>query len=195
MTKRTLIILGHPASDSFCGFLVNRYAEGVKEGGSEVKIIRLSELSFNPILNQGYRNTQDLEPDLVAAQQDILWAEHLVLVYPLWWGAMPALLKGFIDRVFLPKFAFRYRKNSVLWDRLLAGRSAHVLVTMDTPPWYFRWVYRMPGHHQIKQTILEFSGIKPVKIFSFGPIRGSSEHKRKSWAEKARRLGLYSSRG
>ena len=195
MTKRTLIILGHPASDSFCGSLVNRYAEGAKEGGSEVKIIRLSELSFNPILNQGYRNTQDLEPDLVAAQQDILWAEHLVLVYPLWWGAMPALLKGFIDRVFLPQFAFRYRKNSVLWDKLLAGRSAHVLVTMDTPPWYFRWVYRMPGHHQIKQTILEFSGIKPVKIFSFGPIRGSSEHKRKSWAEKARRLGLYSSRG
>jgi NAD(P)H dehydrogenase (quinone) len=123
---------------------------------------------------------------LAAGQAAISWAQHLVFVYPIWWGAMPALLKGFIDRVFLPGFAFKYRSGSPLWDRLLAGRSAHLFVTMDSPPWYFRWVYRMPGHQQMKRTILEFSGIRPVAITSFGPVRGSSVRQREKWLERVK---------
>jgi putative NADPH-quinone reductase len=102
---------------------------------------------------------------------------------------MPALLKGFIDRIFLPGFAFKYREGSQFWDRLLSGRSAHLLVTMDTPPWYFRWVYRMPGHNQMKRTILEFCGIKPVTISSFGPIKNSSQKKREKWLTKVTAYG------
>jgi len=124
---------------------------------------------------------------LAAARDDILWAEHLVFVYPPWWGGLPALLKGFIDRVFLPGFAFRYRKDSPWWDRLLAGRSARLLVTMDTPPWYYRWVYRMPGHNQMKRTVLEFCGIRPVRIDGFGPVKGSTPGRRAQWIEVARR--------
>ncbi|WP_276319577.1 NAD(P)H-dependent oxidoreductase [Crenobacter cavernae] len=112
-----------------------------------------------------------------------------MFVYPIWWGAMPALLKGFIDRVFLPGFAFKYRDGSVLWDKLLAGRSAHLLTTMDTPPWYFRWIYRMPGHNQMKRTILEFCGIRPVAVSSFGPVRGAAEPKRQKWLAEARAHG------
>ena len=136
MPKRILIILGHPRTDSLCGGLARAYAEGAEAGGHEVRVVSLGALSFDPILHNGYAAVQPLEPDLVAAQASISWAEHLVFVYPLWWGAMPALLKGFIDRVFLPGFAFKFRDGSVFWDRLLAGRSAHLLVTMDTPPWY-----------------------------------------------------------
>ena len=132
---------------------------------------------------------QALEPDLQAAQAQITWAEHLVWVYPTWWGAMPALLKGFIDRVFLPGFAFKYRQGSSLWDRLLAGRSAQLLVTMDSPPWYYRWVQHMPGHHQMKKAILEFSGIRPVRVQSFGPVRTADAARRQRWLERARRLG------
>jgi len=102
---------------------------------------------------------------------------------------MPALLKGFIDRVFLPSFAFKFRESSYSWDRLLSGRSAHLLVTMNAPPWYFRWVYRMPGHNQMKRTILEFSGIKPVTITSFGPINGSTQQKREIWLDQAKTYG------
>ena len=130
-----------------------------------------------------------LEPDLLAAQADITWAHHLVWVYPIWWGAMPALLKGFIDRVLLPGYAFKYRKGSSLWDKLLAGRSAELLVTMDSPPWYFRWVTRMPGHHQMKKAILEFCGIRPVRVHSFGPVRSASAEQLALWVEKARQLG------
>ncbi len=102
---------------------------------------------------------------------------------------MPALLKGFVDRVFLPGFAFKYRKDSPWWDRLLTGRSARLLVTMDTPPWYYRWVYRMPGHNQMRRTILEYCGIRPVRISQFGRVKGSPATQRAMWLEAARRAG------
>ena len=189
MSKRILVILGHPADESFCSALASSYVAGAKAAGNEVQLISLGKLSFDPVLHNGYATIQELESDLVAAQTAIAWAQHIVFVYPIWWGAMPALLKGFIDRVFLPGFAFKYRDGSAFWDRLLSGRSAHLLVTMDTPPWYFRWVYRMPGHNQMKRTILEFSGIKPVAVSSFGPIKASSQQKREKWLAQANAYG------
>jgi putative NADPH-quinone reductase len=165
--------------------------EGAVAAGNEVRLIRVGDLSFDPVLHRGYAEVQELEPDLQAAQADITWAQHLVFVYPIWWGGMPAVLKGFIDRVFLPGFAFKYREGSRFWDRLLSGRSAHLLVTMDTPPWYFRWIYRMPGHNQMKRTILEFCGVKPVAITSFGPIRGSSRKKRERWLSQVVASGRH----
>lgn len=189
MSKRILVILGHPAKESFCAALANAYVEGAQAAGNEVQVISLGRLSFDPLLHNGYATIQVLEPDLVAGQAAISWAQHIVFVYPIWWGAMPALLKGFIDRVFLPGFAFKYREGSRFWDRLLSGRSAHLLVTMDTPPWYFRWVYRMPGHNQMKRTILEFSGIKPVTVSSFGPIKFSDPQKREKWLAQANAYG------
>ena len=124
MTKRILVILGHPANKSFCGALADSYVKGAEAAGNEVRLISLGNLSFDPVLHNGYATIQELEPDLVTAQAAITWAQHIVFVYPIWWGAMPALLKGFIDRVFLPGFAFKYREGSQFWDRLLSGRSA-----------------------------------------------------------------------
>ncbi|MBF0203631.1 MAG: NAD(P)H-dependent oxidoreductase [Desulfamplus sp.] len=189
MHKRILVILGHPAKNSFCNALADSYITGAKVGGNEVKLISLANLSFDPVLHEGYATIQELEPDLVAAQAAITWAQHIVFVYPIWWGAIPALLKGFIDRVFLPGFAFKFKEGSAFWDSLLSGRSAHLLVTMDTPPWYFRWVFRMPGHNQMKRTILEFCGIKPVRISSFGSIKGSSLQKREKWLAEVNKQG------
>lgn len=187
-TKRILVILGHPTRDSLCGALAEAYVQAAMEAGSEVRLTRLGELEFDPVLHDGYQHTQPLEPCLQSAQADVLWARHLVFVYPTWWGAMPALLKGFFDRAFLPGFAFKYRENSSMWDRLLAGRSAHLLVTMDSPPWYYRFVSRMPGHQQMKKTILEFCGIKPVAITSFGPVRGSTAETRNQWINTVKTL-------
>jgi putative NADPH-quinone reductase len=189
VAQRILVILGHPALDSLCAGMATAYEEGARAAGAEVRRLDLSTLSFSPLLHAGYRGEQPLEPDLLAAQADISWAEHLVWVYPIWWGAMPALMKGFIDRVLLPGYAYKYRRGSSLWDRLLAGRSAELLVTMDSPPWYFRWATRMPGHHQMKKAILEFCGIRPVKVHSFGPVRTAGAERLGTWVEQARRLG------
>ncbi len=186
MGKRILVILGHPSSDSFCSALADSYVSAARQAGHEVRLLRLGALKFDVVLHEGFKKVQELEPDLVLAQESILWAEHLCFVFPIWWGGVPASLKGFLDRVFLPGFAFKYRAGAAFPDQLLKGRSAHILATMDTPPWYFKWIYRMPGIHQMRKTTLEFCGIKPVKVFSFGPVLDSKPARREAWLEKAR---------
>ncbi len=189
MGKRIVMIIGHPRGASFGHALAKAYHEGAVAAGHTVDTLDLAALSFDPILHQGYAAAQALEPDLEKAQQLIKQAQHLVFVYPTWWGGLPALLKGFIERVFLPGFAFKYRQGSPFWDRLLTGRSADLLVTMDSPPLYYRWVARMPGHNQMKRSILEFCGIRPVRIFSIGPVKGSSPQRREKWLQQARNRG------
>lgn len=195
MERKILAVLGHPDADSFCGALFDSYVKGAEKNGSEVREIKLGELSFDPILWKGYKKIQELEPDLVKSQEDILWADHIVFVYPMWWGAMPALMKGFLDRILLPGFSFKYRENSQFWDKLLAGRSAEILVTMDTPPWYYRWVYRSPGHNEMRRTILGFCGVKLKNISEFSPIKDSSKSKRSGWLEVAEKLGERAGQG
>lgn len=117
-----------------------------------------------------------------------MWAEHLVFVFPLWWGGVPALLKGFIDRTFLPGFAFKYRQGKVFPDKLLIGRTAHLLVAMDTAPWYYKWVYWMPGLHQMRKHTLAFCGIKPLTTLMFGPVLTSTTTQRQRWLQQAMAL-------
>ena len=118
------VIDGNPSEQSFTAGLVEKYIEGAKGSGHEVRRLNIRDLKFDPNLVEGYREIQELEPDLIKAQQDIQWCQHLVLAYPIWWGQMPALLKGFFDRALLPGFGFKYHKKGPWWDRLLAGRSA-----------------------------------------------------------------------
>jgi putative NADPH-quinone reductase len=188
--KRILLILGTPKSDGLCHALAEAYSNGARAQGHVVRQLRLGELQFDPILREGYGQHQALEPDLLEAQRQIHWAEHLVFVYPVWWGGVPALLKGFFDRTFLPGFAFKYRNRSQLWDKLLSGRTADLLVTLDTPPWYFRWIYGAPAHRQMVRTILGFCGIKTRRLSEFAPVRPSSEEQRQGWLRRAERLGV-----
>lgn len=187
--KKILLINGHPDKESFCFALAQSYKKGADMAGAECKLVNLIDLKFNPILTYGYRVVSELEPDLLQMQRDITDATHLVLVYPNWWGTYPALLKGFIDRVFLPNFAFKYLENSPLPAKLLKGKTAQLIVTMDTPTWYYWLINRRPGHNSMKIGILEFSGITPVNITSFGPIRSSDENKRKQWLKEVEELG------
>ena len=187
--KKILIIHGHPDEESYCRALGKSYRMGAISAGAEVQEINISELKFNPNLEFGYRKRTELEPDLIKAQEKIKWAEHLVIIYPLWWGGMPALLKGFFDRTFLPGFAFQKRENSVWWDKYLTGKSARVITTMDQPAWYHWLIYGEPAHKAMKNMILGFCGIKPVKITSIGPIRLSTEEYRKKNLEKINQMG------
>ncbi len=189
MTKKTLIIHGHPNKESFCSALSQAYKAGALDAGAEVRELKVGDLKFNPNLAHGYRKRTELEADLIKAQDSIKWADHLVFVYPTWWGTMPAQLKGFIDRTFLPGFAFKYRDDSIWWDRLLKGRTARLIVTMDAPVWFYWLVYGRPGHNAMKKMVLEFCGIKPVRITSFGSVKRSSEKERAQWLAKVENLG------
>lgn len=187
--KKVLIINGHPDAESFNFALSAAYKKGALRAGAEVKEITVRELNFNPNLQYGYRQRTELEPDLLAAWEKITWAEHLVFVYPVWWGSVPAILKGFLDRVFLPGFAFRKRENSLWWDKLLTNKTARILSTLDQPAWYYWLVYRQPSHHAMKKMTLEFCGIKPVRITTIGPVRLSKDLFRKKWLNKIEKLG------
>ncbi|TRX61022.1 NAD(P)H-dependent oxidoreductase [Carboxylicivirga sp. M1479] len=187
--KNILIINGHPNKESFCFELAKQYKAGADASGGDCKLINLIDLDFSPVLKYGYRKRTELEPDLVNIQKLIKAADHLVFVYPNWWGSQPALLKGFIDRVFLPNFAFSYRDNSLLWDKLLTGKSARLIVTMDTPTWYYKLIYKSPGHNAMKKGVLGFCGVKPVKITSFSPVKSAIRTKRQLWLKQVEQLG------
>lgn len=187
---RTLIILGHPDKNSFCARLADSYEKGAKEKGGDVMRLNLAELRFDPILRSGYNRTQNLEPDLIEAQRLIKWANHLVFVFPVWWSAPPALLKGFIDRVFLPGFAFQYREDSSHWSKLLTGRSARLILTSDAPVFWLYLMYFHPAVNMMKKATLEFCGISPVSITSFGSIKNSSDKKREGILYDTYRVGL-----
>ncbi len=187
--KKILIVQGNPDKNSFCDALAEAYKKGAFDANAEVKEINIREIEFNPNLAFGYKKRVELEQGLIESQHLIKWADHLVFVYPTWWGTMPALLKGFIDRVFLPGFGFQYRDDSVWWDKLLKGKSARLIVTMDTPPWYFRLIYGQPGHKAMKKSTLGFCGIKPVRISSIGPVKSSKKRKRTIWLNKVQKLG------
>ena len=187
--KKILVINGHPNKNSFCFGLADAYKKGVLIAGAEIKEIIIRELNFNPNLAFGYQKRTELEPDLLEAWEKIKWADHLVWVHPVWWGGLPAITKGFIDRVFLPGFAFQYRDNSVWWDKLLKGKTAHIITTLDTPSWYYRFVYGRPSVNQLKKTVLGFCGIKPVKVTYIQPIRNSTIEFRNKWLGKVEMLG------
>ncbi len=162
--------------------MFEHYRKGALSSGAEIRRSFSETLISN--FREGYRGSQELEPDLQKAQEAIKWAEHIVIIYPNWWSTFPALMKGFIDRTFLPGFAFKYRKGSLLWDKYLTGRSARLIITMDTPPWYYWLVYRRPGHNAMKRGILEFCGIRPVRITTIGSLKVSSEARRQHWLRK-----------
>lgn len=187
--KRILIINGHPDQESFNAALARAYKQGAIKSGAEVRELVLRELDFQPNLQFGYRKRTELEPDLLAAQEHITWAEHIVWVFPVWWGSVPALLKGFLDRTFLPGFAYQKRENSLLLDGLLHGKTARIISTIDQPAWYYRLVYARPTFHAMKKLTLELCGIKPVKTTMIGPIRLSKESFRAAWLKKIETLG------
>lgn len=188
MASRVLVVVGHPRAESFCGALGEAYARGARGEGAEVRVVQVGEIDFAVAATRGFDPTE-LEPDLVSAQADIAWADHLVFVYPTWWATIPALLKGFIERTFTPGFAYQYRDDSPLWDRLLSGRSARLVATMDTPPSVYRVMFRSAGHHTMKRGILGFCGVKPVQITALGSVRSASESRRRQWLDKVEQLG------
>ncbi len=187
--KNILIINGHPEMKSLCTEIALSYQKGAESAGANCSIIHLCQLDFDPLRNHHLDKHNQYEPDLVKVQKEIHKADHLVFVYPNWWGTYPALFKGFIDRVFLPGFAFNYRKKSLFCDKLLTGKSARVIVSMNSPRWYYYLRYGQSGHISMKRNILGYCGVSPVRITSIGPVKSAREYKIRGWLRKIELLG------
>ncbi|MFC5625663.1 NAD(P)H-dependent oxidoreductase [Algoriphagus winogradskyi] len=187
--KKILIINGHPDAESFNYGLSKAYKIGTEKLNAEIKEINIRDLEFNPNLQFGYRKRTELEPDLLDAQEKLKWAEHFVWIYPVWWGSVPAMMKGFLDRVLLPGFAFSKRENSLWWDKHFTGKTARIICTLDQPDWYYKLVYSSPSHNAIKKVTLNYIGVKKVHTTAIGPIRLSKEEFRVKWLRKVEKLG------
>lgn len=183
-----LLLDGHPDEGRFASHLLDLY-EAALRSGCDVTRIAVRDLTFTPNLRRGYAKRTDWEPDIhrVAAALDS--CDHLVVAFPMWWGAEPAQLKGLIDRVLLPGFAFAYHDDDPWWDRLLAGRSADVIATMDTPPLFLRFAYGNALIRRWKGQVLGFVGFKPVRILACGPIKdGGAEKGYAKWQRKIEKM-------
>ena len=190
MAKKILVLDGHPAKDSFCGAIADRYLTEASKNGHLVRLVRLADLSFDTDFGvSSFRDAKPWETDLEAFWENLKWCEHFVIAHPLWWGGMPAKLKGLFDRVFLPGKAFQYKKGQALPEKLLSGRTSEVLLTADTPSWYFRLIYGSGVKKQTQKQILDFCGLKMKAYSLFGPIAGSTEESRAKLLTKAAKRG------
>ena len=187
LPNKILVILGHPDKGSFCGALANAYVKGAIESGAEIRRINITDLNFDINLQKGYKTNQYLELDLVNAQNLIKWAKHIVWIFPIWWNLFPAKMKGFIDRVFIPGFAYKYTKGKFLWERYLKDKSCRMIVTMDN----FVIIYFLmnaPATSALR-SLMKFVGIGKVRSIHHGRIRKRSQPNLEKLIKKAEKLG------
>lgn len=187
---RIYLLLAHPDKESFNGRIADAYEQTAIAQGHEVRRQNLGEMQFDPILWKGYRVPQPLEDDLVQAQQNLLWCQHWVIVYPIWWGSVPALLKGFFDRTLDKGFAYKYHKDDPFWDKLLKGRSAYVITTCDAPWIWIWWQYRNSDKNMVKWATLWFCGFNPIRFTRFDRLKYRDEPQRLKMLQKITSLKI-----
>ena len=189
MTKRIAIIQGHPdaAGHHLLNAMADAYAEAAASAGHEVRRVEVAALDFPLLRTQADFETGEVPSALVQARDDMRWAEHWVFLFPLWHGTMPALLKAVLEHIFRPGFAMEYREKQFP-RRLLAGRSARIVVTMGMPVMLYRWYFGALGVRAFERSMLSFAGIKPIRESFYG-LTFADEKKRLRWIEEMRGHG------
>jgi NAD(P)H dehydrogenase (quinone) len=187
--SKIMIVVGHSQRTTFCEALGRAYQDGAESAGHSVRTFVLSQMQFDPILREGYRQTQPLEPDLDEAHKTLAACDHLVLIFPLWCGDMPAILKGFIERILQPDLiAHDKSENAMNWN-IFSSKSARIVMTMGMPVTIYRWYFRGHALKLLKRNILHFIGIKPVRDTLYGMIGTSKPQQRERWLDEMRTLG------
>jgi len=187
MTKKILVLLGNPDKDTLSGAFADHYQASAEDAGHDVRRANIGDLQFDPVLHKGYREIQQLEPDLVALQEDFRWADHVVIIYPNWWCAMPAVLKGLFDRMWLPGFAFNFNKETKRVEQHLGGRTGRVIIVSGTHSPFKTWWQFGDYTNEIQFGILGFAGIR-AQVSAFGPSEKASEPKKEQWIKEVERL-------
>lgn len=178
-----LIIDGHPDARSLTAELARRYAAA----HGDARILALRDLDFDPSLRFGYRQRMELEPDLVAAKRAMAEAATVVVFTPLWWGSVPALLKGFFDRALLPQQEYRYSKFGLV-EGLLPARNGRLFLLGDTP-WFLTPFTGLPAQTHVARGTLRFCGVRAVRTTRMLGVKDASPARIESWLARAESLG------
>jgi putative NADPH-quinone reductase len=189
--KRILLLQGHPDASlrHFGHALLDAYAEGAARGGHELRRLDVAAIDFPLLRSKADWDSGAVPPTLKAAQDDIRWAEHIVIGFPLWLGGMPALLKGFLEQVARPGFALSRPPKGDMPEKLLKGRSARIVVTMGMPALVYRWYFRAHSLKALERNILGFVGIAPIHETLVGMVEGLGDEERQAWLGKLAKLG------
>jgi putative NADPH-quinone reductase len=193
VSKRILIIDGHPdaRAQHYVHALSAAYRDGARSGGHQVRGIIVSELYF-PLLRSSEEFKAGSPPESIRkAQEWLAWADHVVIVFPLWLGSMPALLKAFFEQVLRPGFALATARGRLFPRRLLSDKSARIIVTMGMPAWWYRWYFRAHSLKSLKRNILGACGFKPVRACFVGAVETTSQAARGDWLSKVQSLGAH----
>ncbi len=191
--KRILILDGHPGEVSLSRHFAEHYAQAAKRSGAEIRLHHLSEMTFDMDFGQGnYAQFKPLELPLEIFMEDLRWADHFVLTTPMWWGGLPAKLKGLFDRAFVPGLAFNTRIKTRLGmpTPMLNGKTARVILTSDTPMWFERLIYRQALMHQTTKQLFGFVGIKPTRYTWFSGASDAEKDRVDAWTNTVNELGL-----
>ena len=188
MAKRIFIWVAHPKPVSFNAALAARYARGAEAKGATVRTMALADMQVDPDFD-GYDTPRDLTPDLVEWQENIRWADHVMIVHPYWWGAMPSKAKAVLDAALLSGFAYKYRDKGISWDRLLEGRTGDAIITSDTPVWIDTLIYRSPGRRVMRNQVMKFTGIKPRRVIQMGSVKLAKPARIDTWLARAESMG------
>lgn len=189
--KHIAIIQGHPdpGGNHFCHALAEAYIKGAKSSGHDVEVIDIAQIDF-PILRVPREFEHDETPEAIKqAQRIIQSAQHLVIIYPLWLGTLPAYLQAFFEQTFRPGFAALKGDEGKTWKKLLTGRTAHIVVTMGMPAFAYRWYFFAHSLKCLERNILGFCGIKTTKETLIGMVESIGDKERKQWLEKMEQFG------
>ncbi|WP_144185225.1 NAD(P)H-dependent oxidoreductase [Elioraea rosea] len=190
MAKRIVIIQGHPdpAGGHLCHALAEAYAAGAREAGHGVDVVTVASLALPPLQTKA-EFERPAPPEVAAVQEMLAAADHLLLVFPLWLGGMPAVLKGALEQILRPSFALLDPDSGWRGRRRLAGISARVVVTMGMPSLAYRWWFGAHGVRTLDRAVLGLVGIRPVRKTYLGGVEAAPEAKRARWLAEMRALG------
>lgn len=191
MSRRILIIQGHPdtAAEHFGHALAAAYRAGAESAGHRVDEVRLAELDYPMLASEKEWTDGEVPACLKPVQAKIREADHLVFVFPMWLGTLPAKVKAFLEQVLRPGFAFAAEAREGMGERLLKGKSARVVITMGMPGPVYRWFFGAHGYRNFKRNILHFCGIRPVRRCFVGGVAGKNDRGRSRWLERVESLG------
>lgn len=175
---QALVLLGHADPKSFVAALAHAYVEAYRASGGTAELVTLSDLTFDPVLRHGHAREQPLEPDLLALREAFEGASHVAWFFPTYWASPPAVVRAVVDRLFLPGWAFRYGK-SPLPEGLMRGRSARVVLTMDSPRFWYTLSHNRAVHGSFVSGTLRFVGFRPIRATTIYEVRALTEAARK----------------
>lgn len=185
---KVVIVFNHPYEGSYCNAILNSVTKGLQKANHEVDLIHLDKEGFNPVMTsqdlKAFVERKPIDPKVIEYKERLEQADHLVFIFPIWWELMPAMTKGFIDKVIFPGVAYEYKSDYKMSPLFKKIKSVTVITTMNTPKVLYRFIFGNAIRKAIITGTFWKTGYKNRKWISFNMVKMVSDEKRKLWLDK-----------